>query len=180
MKKIIFLTFLVSLFASCDKDKDTTPISEPLTFEENLLLKGWSYDTILWNETLYLYNHNPDCNRDYFGFRNNEGQVYQFEETYFTNNYCTNNTTVLRWEPVSNHINFYFGTPKVDEFEVISLTDNIFTFAIDRDIDDDGKKEHLIITAIPYDPYNSFSIKAKKFRNLKMFPVKLHFNYTKI
>jgi hypothetical protein len=178
MKKIIFLTFLISLFASCNKD--TTPITVPLTFEENLLLKGWSYDTILWNETLYLYDHNPDCNRDYFGFRNNEGQVYQFEDTYYTNNYCTNNTTVLRWEPIGSHINFYFGTPKVDEFEVISLTENIFTFTIDRDINNDGKKEHLIITAIPYDPYNSFGNKAKKIRNLKMFPVKLHFNNTKI
>lgn len=179
MKKITFLTFLVLLFASCNKDENTTPISEPLTFEPNLLLKGWSYDTILWNETRYLYDHNPDCNRDYFGFRNNEGQVYQFEETYFTNSYCSTNTTVLRWEPIGNHINFYFGTTKVDEFQIISLTDNLFTFAIDRDIDKNGKKEHLIITAIPYDPYNSYGVKAKKNQNLKIFPAKLHINNTK-
>jgi hypothetical protein len=177
MKKIGFLAFLVLLFASCNKEEN--PIPETLTYDPNLLLKGWSYDTILWNGTLYLYDHNPDCNRDFFGFRNNKGQEYQFEDTYFTNTYCSGNTTILRWEPIGNRVNFYFGIPKVDEFEVISLTDDLFTFAIDRDIDNDGKKEHLIISAIPYDPYNSFrikvyKIKAKTPQKLNLFPVKLH------
>jgi len=180
MKKIGFLALVALLLASCNNDESTTPIPEPLTFEPNMLVKGWSYDTVLMNGTLYLYDHNPDCNRDFFGFRNNKGQEYQFEDTYFTNTYCSGNSTILRWEPVGDHVNFYFGTPKVDVYEVISLTDTLFTFAVDRDIDDDNKKEHLIITAIPYDPYNSFGIKtnkmkAKKTQKLKKFPVKLHF-----
>ena len=178
MKKIRFLTFLVLLFASCNKDENTRPISEPLTFEPKLLLNGWSYDTILWEETLYLYDHNPDCYRDHFGFRNNEGQVYQFEEIYYTNTYCTTNQAFLTWKPEGNHINFYIETVKIDQYEVISLTDKLFTFAIDRDIDNDGKKEHLIINAIPYNPYGSFGTKNKQ--KLKTFPVKLHFNSTEI
>lgn len=181
MKKISCLTFLLLLYISCNKDGNEIPTPEPLTFEPNMLIKGWSYETVLWDGTLYLYDHNPDCKRDFFGFRNNKGQEYQFEDTYFTNTYCSGNTTVLRWEPIGNHINFYFGTPKVDEFEVISLTENLFTFAIDRDINNDKKKEHLIITAIPYDPYNSFGVivnktKSKKEQKLNLFPVKLHFN----
>jgi hypothetical protein len=183
MKKIGLLALLALLFVSCNKDENTTPIPEPLTFDPNMLVKAWSYDTVLWDGTVYLYDHNPDCYRDFFGFRNNKGQEYQFEETYFTNTYCSGNTTVLRWEPVGNHVNFYFGTPKVDEFEVISLTDNLFTFAIDRDVDNDGKKEHLVITAIPYDPYNSFGIKVNKTRpkthqKQNLFPFKLNLDNT--
>lgn len=181
MKKTILLFFQIMLFASYNKEENTTPIPEPLTFDPNMLMKGWSYETILWNGTLYLYDHNPDCYRDFFGFRNNKGNEYQFEEMYFINTYCTNNTINLRWEPIGNHINFYFGTPKVDEFEVISLTNNLFTYAIDRDIDNDGKKEHLIITAIPYDPFGSFGnkgaiIKTKTPQKRNLFPVKLHLN----
>jgi len=180
MKKIVFLVLVALLLVSCNNDENTTPLPEPLTFEPNMLIKGWSYDTILWNGTLYIYDHNPDCYRDFFGFRNNKGQEYQFEDTYFTNTYCSGNSTILRWEPVGDHVNFYFGTPKVDVYKVISLTDTLFTFAVDRDINDDNKNEHLIITAIPYDPYNSFGIKtnkmkAKKTQKLKKFPIKLHF-----
>jgi hypothetical protein len=179
MKKIGLLALVALVMASCNKEENTPPIPEPLTFEPNLLVKGWSYETVLWNGTLYLYSHNPDCYRDFFGFRNNKGQEYQFEDTYFTNTYCSGNTTILRWEPVGNHVNFYFGTPKVDVYEVISLTDTLFTFAVDRDIDNDGKKDHLIITAIPYDPYNSFGskankMKAKRTQKLNLFPANLH------
>lgn len=178
--KIGLMALMALLVTSCDKD-EATPVPEPLTFDPNMLVKGWSYDTVLWDEKLYLYDHNPDCNRDFFGFRNNKGQEYQFEDTYFTNTYCSGNTTVLRWEPVGNHVNFYFGTPLVDKFEVISLTENLFSFAVDRDIDNDGKNERLVITAIPYDPYHSFGvqtnrIKAKKLEKMNLFPVKLRFS----
>lgn len=177
MKKIGLFTFFILIFLSCTKDEKPIPEPEPLTYEPNLLLRGWSYETVLWNGTLYLYDHNPDCYSDFFGFRNNEGQQYQFEETYFTNTYCSGNTTVLRWEPIGNHINFYFGTPKVDEYEVLTLTDKLFTFGFDRDIDKDGKKEHLIVNAIPYDPYHSYGVtKIKNNTKLKLFPVKLHLN----
>lgn len=161
------------LFASCSKDENTTQIPEPLTFDEKLLLKAWTYDTILFEGTHYLYDHNPNCYRDYFTFRNNEGQIYQYDEIYFTNTYCTGNSTNLRWEPVGDHINYYFGTVKVDEYKVISLTEKVFIFAIDRDTDNDGKKEHLIITAIPYDIFNPVEIHGKKVKSLKIFPAKL-------
>ncbi len=156
MKKKLFLVSLFVMIASCNNDDSST--KKALTFEPNLLLRGWSYETILVDETLYLYEHNFDCYRDYFGFRNNVGQLYQYEETFFTNDYCTNNTTGLRWEPVGNYINFYFGEPKVDTYEVISLNNEQFIYAIDRDLNNDGIKERLIVTAIPYDPYDSFEI----------------------
>lgn len=173
------MALMALLLTSCDKD-EATPVPEPLTFDPNMLVKGWSYDTVLWNEKLYLYDHNPDCNRDFFGFRNNKGQEYQFEDTYYTNTYCSVNTIVLRWEPVGNHVNFYFGIPLVDKFEVISLTENLFSFAVDRDIDNDGKNERLVITAIPYDPYHSFGIqtnkiKAHKLQKMNLFPARLRF-----
>jgi len=171
MKKLRFLTFLILLSASCSKDENT--IVEPLTFDEKLLLKAWTYNTILLDGTNYLYDHNPDCYRDYFTFRNNEGQVYQYEEIYFTNTYCTANQSFLIWKPIGDHIDIYWNTVKIDEYKVISLTENSFTFTIDRDIDDDGKKEHLIVTAIPYTIFNSSKIKAEMIQNLKMFPVKL-------
>jgi len=174
MKKISFLLVLGLLFNYCTKEEDPIPVVEPLTYDATKLLKGWSYDTILWDGTVYLYDHNPNCYRDYFGFRNNVGQLYQFEETYFTNTYCTTNSTVMQWEPVGNHINFYFGPTKVDEYEVISLTNDLFTFAIERDINSDTIKEHLIITAIPYDPFHSYSNKTKPTKNTKLFPYKLH------
>lgn len=172
-KKLLLFSFLVLVLASCNSDENPAP--EPLTFEPELLLKGWSYDTILWEGTRYIYDHNPDCNRDFFGFRNNEGQVYQFEEIYYTNTYCTVNQAFLTWEPEGDHINFYMADTKIEEYEIISLTDKLLTYAIDRDINEDGKKEHLIISAIPYDPYQSFGPKSKKIQNLKPFPVKLHF-----
>ncbi|GIZ08929.1 hypothetical protein FUMI01_16560 [Flavobacterium sp. UMI-01] len=161
------------LFISCNKDE--IPTAEQQTFDPNLLLRGWSYDTIVWNEQVYEYDHNPDCYKDFFGFRNNETQPYQFEQTYFTSTYCSGRHLNLRWEPIGNHIDFYFGTAKVDKFEVISLTETHFIYAIDRDIDDDGKKEHLTVTAIPYDPYNSFEIKTQKTKKLQLFPKKLPF-----
>ncbi len=178
MKNVIILTILSLLFASCSNDENI--VDEPLTFDPNLLLKGWSYDTVLLDGTLFQYGHNQDCNRDYFGFLNRVGQLYQFEETYYTNDYCTSNSTILRWEPVGSRINFYFGTSKVDEFEVISISENHFTFAIDRDLNNDGTKERLIVNAIPYDPYNSFGDEYKSSRNLKVFPVKLHLYNEKI
>ncbi|PIF29992.1 hypothetical protein CLU81_0378 [Flavobacterium sp. 9] len=174
MKKLRFLTFIVLLFASCNSNENP-PIAEPLTFEPSLLLKTWTYDTVLLQGNLYLYDHNPDCFKDYFTYRNNEGQMYQYDEIYFTNTYCSGNQSILTWEPAGDHINFYFGTVIVDEYKVISLTEKLFTFAIDRDIDNDGKKEHLIITAIPYDIFNSSKIKDKKNQKLKTFPVKLNF-----
>jgi hypothetical protein len=173
-KKLLFVSFLILLLASCNSDENPAP--EPLTFEPELLLRGWTYDTILWNGTLYAYDHNPDCYRDFFGFRNNEGQVYQFEETSYINSNCAISQIDLIWEPVGNHINFYFGKDnKVDTYEIISLTSELLTYALDRDIDEDGKKDHLVVTAIPYDPYSSYGSKTKKIKQLKIFPAKLKF-----
>lgn len=174
MKKLNLITLLVLLLASCSSDENLAPTPEPLTFDENLLLKTWTYDTILFEGVLYAYDHNPDCQKDRFVFRNNEGQEYQYDEVYFTNTYCTGNQSILIWKPVADHIDFYWDKIKIDEYKVIYLTQNHFTFAIDRDMDNDGKKEHLVVTAIPYDIFNSTKITAKKFQNLKTFPIKLH------
>ncbi|AWK06605.1 hypothetical protein HYN56_21175 [Flavobacterium crocinum] len=164
---------MVILLASCSSDENPTPTPEPLTFDENLLLKTWTYDTILFEGTLYAYNHNPDCQKDRFVFRNNEGQVYQYDEVYFTNTYCTGNQTILTWKPVADHIDFYWDTVKIDEYKIISLTKDHFTFAIDRDMDNDGKKEHLVVTAIPDAAFNSSKITSNKKSNLKTFAIKL-------
>lgn len=177
MKKLSFLILLVLSSVSCSTDENI-PTAEPLTFDEKLLLKTWTYDTILFDGSLYLYDHNPDCYRDYFTFRNNEGQVYQYDSVYFTNTYCTANQSILIWKPETDHVSIYWETTKVDEYKVISLTEDYFTFAIDRDIDSDGKKEHLVVTAIPYKIFNSSKIKTKKIQNLKTFPRKFQLKGT--
>ncbi len=122
------MALMALLVTSCDKD-EATPVPKPLTFDRNMFgQKGWSViDTVLWGRKNFIFMTIIQIATGIFlVYRNNKGQEYQFEDTYFTNTYCSGNTTVLRWEPVCNHVNFYFRTPFVDKFEVISLTENLF------------------------------------------------------
>ncbi|SCZ00231.1 hypothetical protein SAMN02927916_0008 [Flavobacterium anhuiense] len=171
MIKFRFLTLLIVFFVSCSKDENPTP--EPLTFDEKLLIKAWTYDTLEIQGTKYLYDHNPDCHKDYFVYKNNKEQVYQYDESFFKSSICSGTHVSLTWEPKGNHISFYFGTAKVDEYKVISLTQNLFIFTMERDVDNDGKKESVTITAIPYDTFNPIEINGKRIQNLKTFPSKL-------
>ena len=170
IKYLSLLSCFLILISCTPSDKSSLTFTDslvPPTYDVDKLLNGWSYDTVTYNGTTYLYDHNENCNRDFFGFRNNEGQRYQYEEFYFTNTYCTTNQTVLRWEPNGNHLNLYFGVPLVASYEVLSLTDTAFIFARDIDVTNDGVNEHVIITTIPYDPYNSFGPVAGKLKLLQ-------------
>ena len=129
------------------------------TFNVDVLLKGWRYDIIKINETPYSYQHNPNCYNDVFGFLNRTGQQYQFIETTFTNDYCTNNSANLEWKIRKDKIFFYIGSQVVLTYKVIVLTEKKFIFSFENDIDQDGTIDSIEVTASPYDPYNMFENK---------------------
>lgn len=175
MRNTCCLLLLVLCLVACSSDDKKASVV-PLTYDPAKLLHGWSYETVEYDGTRYQYSHNPDCRRDFIGFRNNTGQLYQFEETHYTNTYCTSNQTNMRWEPVGNHINFYFGTAKVDTFEVITLEDSLFVYAVNRQVDANLKR--VVVTAIRYDPFDSYGKNASpddvpKSQKLKKFPLRL-------
>ena len=111
------------------------------------------------NETPYSYQHNPNCYNDFFGFLNRTGQQYQFIETTFTNDYCTNNSANLEWKIRKDKIFFYIGSQVVLTYKVIVLTEKKFIFSFENDIDQDGTIDSIEVTASPYDPYNMFENK---------------------
>lgn len=155
MKKIILLILILLTFSCSSDNEEVGSIHQP-TFNVDLLLKGWRYDILKINGTYYNYQHNPKCYNDFFGFLNRTGQQFQFIETTFTNDYCTNNSANLEWKIKKDKIFLYMGSQVVLTYKVISLTANNFTFSFENDIDKNGTIDSIEVTASPYDPYNMF------------------------
>ena len=155
MKKIILLA-LILITLSCSSDNEEVGSIYQPTFNVDLLLKGWRYDVLKINGTSYNYQHNVNCYNDFFGFLNRTGQEYQFTETVFTNDYCTNNSTNLEWKIKKDKIYLYFGTQLVLTYKVITLTETNFTFSFENDIDKDGTIDQVEVSTSPYDPYSMF------------------------
>ena len=156
MKKLFFLPILFLLFSCSPDDKEEKPISNP-TFDVDLLLKGWRYDTIKIDGILYNYQHNSFCYQDHFGFLNRPGQERMFVETTFTNDYCTNNSINMEWKIKKDKIYLYFGKPLVLTYKVVLLSENQFVFSFETDIDQDGTIDNVEISSTPYDPYDMYN-----------------------
>ena len=155
MKKVIALALILLTF-SCSSDNEIIGTIHEPSFNVDYLLKGWRYDTLKINGVYYNYEHNPKCNNDYFGFVNRPTQPYHFNETTFTNDYCTNNSANLEWKIKKDEIFLYFGTQLALTYKVLFLDENNLILSIKTDIDNDGKIDDVEIIASPYDPYNQF------------------------
>jgi hypothetical protein len=155
LKKIILLALILLTISCSNDDEEASSIDQP-TFNVNLLLKGWRYDALKINGIYYNYEHNPNCNNDFFGFLNRPGQAYQFIETTFTNDYCTNNSATLDWKIKKDTLYFYIGNQVVLTYKVLALTTTSFTFSFENDIDQNGTIDTIEVSASPYDPYNMF------------------------
>lgn len=152
MRKILLLAVFMAFSCSSDDDRK---LADP-KFNVDLLLKGWAYDQVIIDGFEYEYIHNQACYKNHFGFRNREGQEFQFEEVIFEGEVCSIISTNLRWEPDGDYINLYFGSYPLGRLKILELTPTMLHGVLEIDFDNDGTRDQQEIKAIPYDPYNSF------------------------
>ena len=151
MRKIIICLFVLILFScSNDDDKIENPIDNP-SFSLDLLINRWKYDQVNINGQQYLYGHQPNCQKDEFTFANNEGQIRQYSDLIFINDICSSSSTVMEWKIKEDKISLYFGTQKIIDYKVISLTSNSFVYSYVYDVDNDNIDDNIIIFAVPYE-----------------------------
>ncbi|MFN7045238.1 MAG: lipocalin family protein [Flavobacterium sp.] len=151
MRKIIICLFVLILFScSNDDDKIENPIDNP-SFSVDLLINRWKYDQVNINGQQYLYGHQPNCQKDEFTFANNEGQIRQYSDLIFINDICSSSSTVMEWKIKEDKISLYFGTQKIIDYKVISLTSNSFVYSYVYDVDNDNIDDNIIIFAVPYE-----------------------------
>ena len=135
---------------SNDDDKIENPIDNP-SFSVDLLINRWKYDQVNINGQQYLYGHQPNCQKDEFTFANNEGQIRQYSDLIFINDICSSSSTVMEWKIKEDKISLYFGTQKIIDYKVISLTSNSFVYSYVYDVDNDNIDDNIIIFAVPYE-----------------------------
>ncbi|HEA28616.1 MAG TPA: hypothetical protein ENH91_01240 [Leeuwenhoekiella sp.] len=155
MKKLFFLLMFI-LLTSCSKDDDEQDILPVEPFLDNQVLGGWAYDTFTINGQTLGYPHIEACDKDFFIFRNNEGQDHQYEERISSNSNCAITQTFLRWEIKGKMLNLYFGDPLIISYEILSITKNTFTVLLKTDFDEDGMEDEVEIKAVRYDPFGEF------------------------
>ncbi|GGI55912.1 hypothetical protein [Winogradskyella haliclonae] len=157
MKKNIFLIiFLLTLVGCSSDDSNDTP--DPYILET--IIGSWAYDTVTINGDFFLYQHTDGCVKDLFQFYNEEGKEFDFEEDYVSN--CSNcaecalTSTNLKWDLRNNVIDLYFGEQLVTQLEVLEVNANLIEYKRIFDFDGDGVNDEVVITGIPYDPYDEF------------------------
>ncbi len=151
MKK--YLVLLAVLFLSCNSD-DTTVVENPIdnpSFNVELLLNRWKFDQINVNGVQYLYEHQPNCNKDEFTFANQPGQIRQYNEVIFVNDICSTNSLNMDWKIKNDIISCYFGTQKVVDFKVLSVSNSSLIYSYTLDINNDNVDDNIIVFAIPYE-----------------------------
>lgn len=150
MKK--YFVILIIIFISCNSDDlpDENPIDNP-SFNVELLLNRWKFDQININGIQYVYQHQPNCQKDEFTFANQEGQIRQYNELIFVNDNCSTNSLNMEWRIKNDVISCYFGIQKVVDFKVISVSNSSLVYSYSLDIDNDNVNDNIIIFAIPYE-----------------------------
>lgn len=155
----IFALFLLTLSLSCssdDSDNDLPP--DPYILEA--IIGSWAYDQVTVNGEVFLYQHTDGCDKDLFQFYNQEGKEFDFEERYVSNcdicAECALTATNLKWQLNSDIIKLFFGEQLVTELQILEVDETQMRYYREFDIDDDGQIDEVIITSVPYDPYDEF------------------------
>lgn len=158
MKKII-IVFLIGLTIwSCANDDDQKEQPNPYILEA--IIGSWAYNTVKINGDLYNYEHTEGCVKDLFQFYNEEGKPFEFEEAYVSNCEicadCATTSTNLKWELIGDKIDLYFGDQYITQYEILEVNSTLISYKRFYDADEDGIDDELIITGVPYDPYDEF------------------------
>lgn len=150
MKKYFVVLFIILISCNSDDLPDDNPIDNP-SFNVELLLNRWKFDQININGIQYVYQHQPNCQKDEFTFANQEGQIRQYNELIFINDICSTNSLNMEWRIKNDVISCYFGIQKVIDFKVISVSNSSLVYSYSLDIDNDNVNDNIIIFAIPYE-----------------------------
>ena len=157
MKKIFYFVSLSLLLVNCSSD-DSDANPDPYILET--IIGSWAYDTVTINGENFLYQHTDGCVKDLFQFYNEEGKEFDFEEDYVSN--CSNcaecaiTSTNLRWDLRGNIVDLYFGEQLITQLEILEVDETLIEYKRVFDFDNDGLNDEVVITGIPYDPYDEF------------------------
>jgi hypothetical protein len=158
--KHFLIGFVIVLIAfSCANDDDANE-QGPDPYIIEAIIGSWAYDTVTINEVFYNYEHTEGCVKDLFQFYNEEGKPFEFEEDYVSNcdicAECALTSTNLRWELIGDKIDLYFGEQYITQYEILEVNSDLIRYKRFYDIDEDGNEDEIVITGIPYDPYDEF------------------------
>lgn len=153
MKIAFRLLLFLLLCTSCTAEEE---IKLPV-FSIESFMGSWAYDTLTIDGETGYYPHRDACYKDHFQFYHEEGKWNQYYETTYINDDCANTGTYLDWSINGDKLSLYFGEQFVGSYKILSVTKNTLTLLYNVDVDNDGKKEDVIINAIYYDPFERFS-----------------------
>lgn len=158
-RKIIFSFLTTILFATafsgCSKDNEES--SEDPFYTGRLsgatseaLYGAWAIHKVQFNGvTENVPENSNDCGRDYLEFK--PDGIYS--EHYLTDTYdCSYDEASASWDLQDGILTISNGLNESEELVIQSLTSNQLVFRVRFDLDDDGKKEILIMTAYRYTP----------------------------
>lgn len=155
--KVIFILSFLLLGCSSDDSPEELP-PDPYILEA--IIGSWAYDTVTINGEFFNYQHTEGCVKDLFQFYNEEGKEFDFEEDFVSNcdicAECAITSTGLKWELKGDEIDLFFGSQLVAQYIILDVDDTIIRYLREFDIDNDGEEDEVIITGIPYDPYDEF------------------------
>ncbi len=152
MKNLIRLIFLFILCNSCTADEEIRLPHFPI----ESFIGSWAYHTVTIDGETGYYPHRESCHKDHFQINHKEGQWNQYLETTYLNDDCANSGIYLDWKINGDILSLYFGEQLVVTYKILSVTRNTFSMLYKVDVDEDGKKEDVIINAIWYDPFDRF------------------------
>jgi hypothetical protein len=159
MRRITVLTCLAALLLGCSKDDGPTDLPpDPYILEA--ILGSWAYDTVTINGEFFLYEHTENCVKDLFQFYNEEGKAFEFEEEFVSN--CANcaecaiSATNLKWVLKGDVVDLFFGEQLITQLKILEVDDTLIRYSREFDIDNDDIVDEVIVTGIPYDPYDEF------------------------
>jgi hypothetical protein len=144
----LLLTVILFLAASCKKD-NANKDEETQVYPDNAVIGQWIYDQVKVNGVLSPYQHHPNCGKDRFYFRNQEGQDHDYEEVIYMRQYtyCAIQQTIMKWKIKGNDLILTFGTQSFT-YKILRLTYDYFDVSIKVDYNGDGKLDDVEIYAV--------------------------------
>ena len=160
MKRILLAVMTILLLSCSSSDSEEEMVIENIinpSFDTNLLIGAWVNQKVKLNGGQeFLYQHNPNCPKDGFGFFNSEIRPFTYDELIHINDDCGTEGIGLEWRVNRNMLFLYFGESLILSYEVISLTATEFKAETSVDFDNDGSIDDVEITAVKEDPYGWF------------------------
>lgn len=95
-----------------------------------------------------------------FQFYNEEGKLFDFEESYVMNCSncadCAKSTTNLKWELKGTVVELFFGEQMIAKYNILEVDETIIRYSREVDLNNDGVLEEVIVNGVYYDPYGNF------------------------